>query len=228
MGWTNPWTFGLGPQYLTSSSSCGWTTLSPSSSSSSSSSSSLVLQGLAEKIHGLKFSNSHSDPAFLKAVGPSRSPPPRLRLNLYLRLRSFNLRLCMPKSRCWVRIQTWSRADTTRHRDTNWHEEFPVKRNRVAHKNTKFRDKMQTQPCYLFSTTRRRHCFLPFPQSRVYSDRFFFPHALTGGFLFTLLISSTRFFLSFFFLFSIEKCVQSKLWPFPVERGSNNSWANKH
>lgn len=51
------------------------------------------------KIHGLKFSNSHSDPAFLKAVGPSRSPPPptpRLKLNLYLRLRSFNLRLCMP------------------------------------------------------------------------------------------------------------------------------------
>lgn len=85
---------------MTSSSSCGYPA-SSSSSSSASSSSSLVSQGFAVKIQGLKFSNSHSDPALVKAVGPSRSPPPptpRLRLSLYLRLRSFSLRLCMPNA----------------------------------------------------------------------------------------------------------------------------------
>ena len=51
-----------------------------------------------EKMCGLNVSNCHSDPAFVPGLLSCSRPKP----NLYLRLRSFVLRLCMPML-CYVR-----------------------------------------------------------------------------------------------------------------------------
>lgn len=150
------------------------------------------------KIHGLKFSNSHSDPAFLKAVGPSRSPPPptpRLRLNLYLRLRSFNLRLCMPNPDAEdSNVIKGDTQQTQRHKQTR-RVSGEMESCRAQTQNSV--TKCKTRPCYLFSTTRRRHCFLPLSTVSFSSDRFF-PHATHGiSFHFNQLGSSS---FSFCFL----------------------------